>query len=196
MKMFMKILVCTFVVSFLFSMLDFQSTCKELENDVLRLHIIANSDSHSDQMLKLSVRDSVQKAITPLYNDCKSKSDALKITEDNLALVKDVALKEIKANGFEYKVTAKVENKFFDTRYYDDFTMPAGCYDSLVISIGEAKGKNWWCVMYPSLCVGASSKIKMKEDLSADEYSLITSDDFVYKFKIVEYFEKFSSFFR
>ena len=74
--------------------------------------------------------------------------------------------------------------------------MPAGMYDALVIDIGDAKGRNWWCVMYPALCVGASSKITMKEDLSDSEYSVITDKDVVFKFKIVEYFEKINSLFR
>ena len=91
MKMFMKILISTFVVSFLLSMIPFESTCKQLEKDVLRLHIIANSDSVVDQNLKLLVRDSVQDTISPLYNDANSKADALKITAANLDLVESVA---------------------------------------------------------------------------------------------------------
>ncbi|MBQ4129495.1 MAG: stage II sporulation protein R [Ruminococcus sp.] len=196
MKMFMKILISTFVVSFLLSMIPFESTCKQLEKDVLRLHIIANSDSVVDQNLKLLVRDSVQDTISPLYNDANSKADALKITAANLDLVESVAQNAIKRSGFDYNVSAKIENKFFDTRYYENFTMPAGMYDALVIDIGDAKGRNWWCVMYPALCVGASSKITMKEDLSDSEYSVITDKDVVFKFKIVEYFEKINSLFR
>ena len=156
MKMFMKILISTFVVSFLLSMIPFESTCKQLEKDVLRLHIIANSDSVVDQNLKLLVRDSVQDTISPLYNDANSKADALKITAANLDLVESVAQNAIKRSGFDYNVSAKIENKFFDTRYYENFTMPAGMYDALVIDIGDAMGRNWWCVMYPDLCVGAS----------------------------------------
>ena len=195
MKMFMKILVSLCVISVLFAMIPFESTCSELHNDVLRLHILANSDTQLDQNLKLSVRDAVLSEISPLYNDVQSKDEAISITQDNLDLIEKVAQDVVSSYNKTYTVKADVTNKFFDTRYYDDFTMPAGMYDTLQISIGKAEGKNWWCVMYPSLCVGASSKISMKNDLSENEYEVITSDDVEFKFKIVEYYEKFSALF-
>lgn len=195
MKMFMKILVCSFVISVLFSMIPFESTCSELQKDVLRLHILANSNSVSDQQMKLKVRDEVIAKISPLYNGVEKKSDAVLITKNNLSLIENIAQKVVDSYGADYKVKADVTHKYFDTRYYDDFTMPAGMYDTLQITIGEAKGKNWWCVMYPTLCVGASSEISMKDDLSDEEYKVITEDDIEYKFKIVECFEKISSYF-
>ncbi|MDO4747664.1 MAG: stage II sporulation protein R [Eubacteriales bacterium] len=196
MKLFMKILVSTIVVAVMFSVVPFQSTCKELENDVLRLHIIANSDTEEDQDLKLKVRDSVLTAVSKLYDDVTTKEEAKEITQNNLPLVIDTAQDVVKKYSKDYEVEARVTNKFFDTRYYDEFTMPAGMYDTLEIKIGEAKGKNWWCVMFPTLCVGASSKESMQEDLSSDEYEVITGDDYVFKFKIVEFFEKICSYFR
>lgn len=196
MKLFMKILVSTIVVTVMFSVVPFQSTCKELENDVLRLHIIANSDTEEDQNLKLKVRDSVLTTVSKLYDDVTTKEEAKEITQNNLPLVIDTAQDVVKKYSKYYEVEARVTNKFFDTRYYDEFTMPAGMYDTLEIKIGEAKGKNWWCVMFPTLCVGASSKESMQEDLSSDEYEVITGDDYVFKFKIVEFFEKICSYFR
>lgn len=195
MKMFMKTLVSFFVIAVMFTVVPFESTCEKLEKDVLRLHILANSDESYDQKLKYSVRDEVIKTISPLYNDCITKEDAIKVTGENLKFIENTATKVINDNGYDYEVNARITNKFFDTRYYDEFTMPAGMYDTLEITIGEAKGKNWWCVMYPSLCVGASSKISMKEDLDDDEYDVITSSDVVYKFKVVEYYEKLCAFF-
>ncbi len=195
MKIFMKVLVSVFFVAVTLSMIPFQNTCVELQEDVFRLHILANSDSKEDQELKLKVRDEIIKEISPLFVNVETKEDAMKITKDNLSLIRTVAKNTIADYGYDYDVEAIVRNEFFDTRYYDDFTMPAGFYDSLTITIGDAQGKNWWCVMYPSLCVGASSKINMKEDLSDDEYRLITSSDVTYKFKIVEYYEKVCSFF-
>lgn len=196
MKMFMKILVCTFVISVLLSAVPFESTCSELQQDVLRLHILANSDSSFDQQMKLDIRDRVIETISPLYSDAQSKQDAIEITQDNLQLISDTAQSVVELYDCDYSVKAQITNMYFDTRYYDDFTMPAGMYDTLQITIGEAKGKNWWCVMYPSLCVGASSKQSMKDDLSSDEYTVITADDLEFRFKIVEYFEKISSYFR
>ncbi len=195
MKLFMKSLVATFVIIALLSTVPFQSTCKQLNNDVLRLHIIANSNSESDQKLKLYVRDKVLSGCSSLYSDVSSKSRAEEVTLENLALIKNTAQQAVYDKGYDYDVDVCLAETFFDTRYYDDFTMPAGVYCAVQIKIGEAKGENWWCVMYPTLCVGASSKISMQEDLSDDEFKVITQDDVEYKFKIVEYYEKISSFF-
>ncbi|MBQ8056968.1 MAG: stage II sporulation protein R [Ruminococcus sp.] len=195
MKMFMKILVSIFVISVMFTMIPFESTCNELQNDVLRLHILANSDGVIDQQMKLKVRDEVVAEISPLYNGVSNKEEAIAITNNNLTLIEKVAKEVVGSYNVDYTVNARIAHKYFDTRYYDNFTMPAGMYDTLQITIGEAKGKNWWCVMYPTLCVGAASEKSMKDDLSDEEYKAITEDDIEYKFKIVEYFEKISSFF-
>ncbi|MBQ2971382.1 MAG: stage II sporulation protein R [Ruminococcus sp.] len=195
MKLFMKVLISTFILMVTLTLVPFESTCSELCEDVFRLHILANSDSSFDQQLKLSVRDEVIEKISPLYDEVENKEDAIAITKNNLSYIEEIAENVLTQDGASYDVRARVTNKFFDTRYYDDFTMPAGEYDTLEISIGEAKGRNWWCVMYPSLCVGASSKMSMSEDLSEDEFEVITSDDIEYKFKIVEYFEKIRSVF-
>ena len=195
MKMFMKILTATTVIAVLLSSIPFESTCKELENDVFRLHILANSDSVRDQNLKLYVRDRILQEFSPLYDGVKTKEDAITITKSMLPQIEKTAVNALKEKDCDYSVSARVTNKFFDTRYYENFTMPAGVYDTLEIKIGDAKGKNWWCVMYPTLCVGASSKISMKENLTESEYNVIMSDDVVYKFKIFEYFEKISSLF-
>ncbi len=195
MKLYMKILVATVVVSMLFSTLTFESACSELENDVFRLHILANSDDECDQSLKLYVRDTILNSCSMLYNDVKTKEEAMRVTEKNLPLIINTAEKAIIEKGYNYDVTACVTKKLFDTRYYEKFTMPAGVYDTLQIEIGEGKGKNWWCVMYPTLCVGAATDTSMKEDLSDSEYNVIVAEDVEYKFKIVECFEKISSFF-
>lgn len=167
-----------------------------LEQDVLRLHIRANSDIDADQKLKLSVRDAVIKELSPLYDDVKDKNQAKLITQQNLEKAKITAQDVISNHGYDYGVQVKLCSEFFDTRYYDNFTMPAGVYDSLVISIGEAKGKNWWCVMYPTLCVGASSKESMKNDLTQQEYDVVASDEYEFRFKIVEFFKKIYLYFR
>ena len=195
MKLYMKILVATVVVSMLFSTLSFESACSELENDIFRLHILANSDEEHDQNLKLYVRDTILYSCSSLYDDVKTKDEAKAITEKNLPLIIKTAEKAIAEKGYDYDVTATVTKSFFNTRYYENFTMPAGVYDTLQINIGEGKGKNWWCVMYPTLCVGAATDSSMKEDLSDSEYDVIVAEDVEYKFKIVECFEKISSFF-
>ncbi len=195
MKMFMKILLTTLLMTVLMSGVGLESTCAQLKEDVLRLHILANSDSPFDQELKMQVRDSIIEEISPLYDGVTTKAEAISITQRNLDVIVQVAADVIAQHNSDYSIAAEITKEHFDTRHYDKFTMPAGMYDTLLIKIGEGKGKNWWCVMYPTLCVGASSNFTMKENLSDDAYSLITEDDFVFKFKFIEYFEKISTFF-
>ncbi len=195
MKMFMKILVSCTVFAVMLSFVSLESTCTELEKDIFRIHIRANSDSKTDQELKLKVRDSILSEISPLYNGVVSKKQAIEITRENLPLIEDIALGVIESNGFEYCVKASITTERFNTRYYNDFTMPAGLYDTLLVEIGQGKGENFFCVMYPTLCVGSASDLSMKENLSDNEYELITESDYVFKFKVVECFEKISSYF-
>ena len=195
MKLFMKILVCVFALSVLFSMLPFQSTCSQLEKDVLRLHILANSDTDFDQSIKLQVRDKVIEKVSYLYDNARTKEDAKRITNENLAFIEQMANEELKRNNIPYTAKAEVKNIYFNTRYYDNFTMPAGYYDALQIVLGKGQGHNWWCVMYPSLCVGTATDTKMKEDLSKNEYNVVTAKDFTFRFKVVEYYEKLRSYF-
>ncbi len=196
MKMFMKILVFVAVIAVLIAIVPFHNTCKSLQKDVLRLHILANSDSDFDQKMKLDVRDTVLKESSCLYNCVKTKEEALSVTKDNLYFIQKTAQQTVDKYGCNYDVKVKLNNIYFDTRYYEDFTMPAGYYDTLQIEIGSAQGKNWWCVMYPTLCVGASTSQSMKEDLSQNEYDVVTTEKFVFRFKIVECYEKFISLFR
>lgn len=196
MKRFIKILISSFVIAAVISMLPFKGACEDLYKDVFRLHIIPNSNSAMDQSLKINVRDQILASVSPLYKDVKTKAQAQDITRNNLKYIEKTAQDIVNKNGFDYPVSVAVKNIYFNTRYYDDFTMPAGMYDALEITIGEGKGSNWWCVMYPSLCVGAATKESMKEDLSKGEYSVVTSEDVEYKFKIVEYYEKLRSLFK
>ena len=162
----------------------------------MRIHILANSDSAMDQSLKLAVRDRVLQTCSEYFEDCDSKEEAMRITRDHLDEIESAARQEIRDRGFDYDVRAEVGQAYFNTRYYDDFTMPAGWYDSLRLTIGEGGGKNWWCVMYPSLCVGAACRDTMKNDLSAGEYKVVTSDKLDFRFKLVEYCERFFNLFR
>lgn len=195
MKLYFRILVAVTIVAVLWSLIPFESACGDLQQDVLRLHIRANSDSSSDQELKLYVRDKIINEISPLYNGANTKDDAVKITQQNIDYIKDVAQNAVYEKGYDYRVSVGIKNEFFDTRYYDDFTMPSGTYDSLLVEIGSGQGENWWCVMYPSLCVGAASKKNMSDNLNDNEYSVVTSNKFEFRFKIVEYYRKLTSFF-
>lgn len=184
------------IAAFLIAVIPFVNSSKELSEDVLRVHILANSDSAADQSLKLAVRDSVLSHCSAYFDDCEDKNEALSLTREHLGEIEQVAMKEIRAHGFDYCVKAEVGQTYFNTRHYDAFTMPAGWYDALRLTIGDGGGQNWWCVMYPALCVGAATEDTMKEDLSEGEYRVVTSDKLDFRFKIVEYWEDFLNLFR
>ena len=196
MKKYIHLLVLSVMLAGMVLSLPFFNSCEELTNDVLRVHILANSDSAADQSLKLSVRDRVVEECSDYYDGCDNKEEALAITQEHLDEIEALAFDEIHRHGFHYPVRAEVSEMYFNTRYYDDFTMPAGWYDSLRLTIGSGGGQNWWCVMYPSLCVGAASESEMRESLDEGEYRVVTADKVDFRFKIVEYWEDFCSWFR
>lgn len=196
MKLLLKSLCCAFVLTVIISMLPFEADCEDIQEDVFRLHILANSDSEEDQNLKLTVRDEILKLTENLYSNAETKEDAVCLTAENLSTIADKAKQVISDCGYDYEVTAQITDEYFDTRTYENVTMPSGTYKALKIVIGEGKGHNWWCVMYPSLCVGASTNYSaLKENMNDSEYELLTNEKCTYKFKIIEYFEKIKSFF-
>lgn len=172
---------------------------EDLANSVFRLHVIANSDSDSDQNLKYIVRDKVIEYMKTICEDGISKNDYIKIAQDNLENIKIVAQDTVIQNGYNYNVNVSIGNFEFPTKTYGDVSFPAGFYDALRIEIGNASGKNWWCVMFPPLCfvdvtsgvVPEESKETLREDISSEEYDLITgaNTEVKFKFKLVEMFQ-------
>lgn len=187
-----KSAIIAFVLTVIYSVIPFQAVCAEIPNDVFRFHILANSDSEEDQALKLKVRDKVLERTKILFDTANSKSDAEKFVKANLETIEEIAQNEVYKNGYNYPVKAEVVNMHFDTRYYESYTLPSGMYDALRITIGNAKGHNWWCVMYPSICISTvdEGKDRAKDALSDDEYSVVTDNKVEYKFFIVELFQK------
>lgn len=187
-----KSAIIAFVLTVIYSVIPFQAVCAEIPNDVFRFHILANSDSEEDQALKLKVRDKVLERTKILFDTANSKSDAEKFVKANLETIEKIAQNEVYKNGYNYPVKAEVVNMHFDTRYYESYTLPSGMYDALRITIGNAKGHNWWCVMYPSICISMvdEGKDRAKDALSDDEYSVVTDNKVEYKFFIVELFQK------
>lgn len=187
-----KSAVIAFVLTVIYSVIPFQVVCAEIPNDVFRFHILANSDSEEDQALKLKVRDKVLEKTKILFDTANSKSDAEEFVKANLETIEEIAQNEVYKNGYNYPVKAEIVNMHFDTRYYESYTLPSGMYDALRITIGNAKGHNWWCVMYPSICISTvdEGKDRAKDALSDDEYSVVTDNKVEYKFFIVELFQK------
>ena len=190
MKKLVKAVITGLILCFLFSLLLFERECRNISDEVLRIHILADSDSEKDQNLKLKVRDAVLEYTEGLYVDAHSKEDAISITENNIGNIIDVSENTLRENGCNKKVSAKITEMNFDTRYYENITMPGGSYSALRITIGSGEGKNWWCVMYPSLCLYSAADTDTLEDKLSDNQFNIISDDgkYEFKFKIVEYF--------
>lgn len=197
-NLFIKSICIAFVLTVLYSVIPFQAECKEISNEVLRFHILANSDSNSDQLLKLKVRDKVLEYSENIFDKATSKLEAESLVKEKLNDITKVAQNEVFANGYNYSVKTELVNMYFTTRYYDNFTMPAGKYDAIRITIGNGKGHNWWCVMYPSLCLSTSmdSKEKAEKTFTDNQCEIIENsenENIEYKFKIVEVFQNLCS---
>ncbi len=195
MKLFIKSLCLAFVLTVIFSLIPFQAQCENISRDVFRLHILADSDSEYDQSVKLRVRDRVLKYSEALFRSAASKEEAEELIRRNLAGIESVAQDELNALGCGCTAKAELKNMYFSTRRYDSYTLPSGMYDALRITIGSGRGHNWWCVMYPSICVSAASEQddRARQALDSNEYDIVKNEKFTYKFKVVELFEKLRS---
>lgn len=143
---------------FLSNFSAFARDCEEIRESTLRLHILASSDSEEDQRLKLLVRDEILKTTGELFLSSKDKNESIKKAQENMDSVLDVARSVLRENGCNYTVSGEIVEMFFENRSYGDITLPAGRYNALRIIIGEGKGKNWWCVLFPPLCIPSATK--------------------------------------
>lgn len=198
------ITITAFIFFLIFSAYSYaNSISSDLNKSVFRLHVIANSDSDEDQSLKLQVRDKLLDYMNSITANVRSKDDAIKIAQDHQKDFQIIAEQTILDKGYSYPVTVEIGNYEFPTKQYGDITLPSGYYDALRVKIGKASGHNWWCVMFPPLCfvdvtsgiVPDSSKEQLKENMSSEDYSIISNDNSVteFKFKIVELFKNFNT---
>ena len=174
-------------------------TQQELSEKVLRLHVLANSDSAEDQALKLKVRDSVVEKASEILTGCPDRESAEQRLTEALPELEEAARKRIAAEGETQHVTAELRPTRFPTREYESFTLPAGEYLALRVVIGQGAGHNWWCVVFPPLCAETTSDLAetaMAAGLTEDEVALITeSDGYQLKLKALELWEKLRSLF-
>ena len=166
-----------------------------LAQKMIRLHVIANSDSDADQALKLEVRDRVLDFTTTVLQRSADMEDAQVRLREELTRIEDIAQREIAAQGYDYPVTAQLASAEFPLKEYDGFSLPAGEYMALRLVIGEGAGQNWWCVVYPPLCTAAAtdmSRTAIQAGLTDDDVSLITEEDagYVLKFRSLELWEQ------
>ena len=150
------------------SLFSFEKDCSAVRSKVLRLHVIANSDSAEDQALKLKVRDALLLQGKEVFSSGSTKESAEQAACKNLQSFLQTAEKTIRENGKDYSVCVSVGKSSFPTRTYENITLPAGEYDALRVVIGEGKGKNWWCVMFPPLCLPAAEKKQELSDVLSD----------------------------
>lgn len=152
-----SMLLGTAIAVFLALFAGFAKECDELRESTFRLHILANSDSAEDQRIKYALRDYILDDLGEVFASCKTKDAAKELAERNSAYIEQRADEFLERMGCTYTVKCSVENTEFPTRVYADTTLPAGNYDALRIVIGEGGGKNWWCVLYPDICIRAAS---------------------------------------
>lgn len=166
-----------------------------LAQKMIRLHVIANSDSDADQALKLEVRDRVLDFTTTVLQRSANMEDAQVRLREELTRIEDIAQREIAAQGYDYPVTAQLASTEFPLKEYDGFSLPAGEYMALRLVIGEGEGQNWWCVVYPPLCTAAATdmhRTAVAAGLTDDDVNLITEEDagYVLRFRSVELWEQ------
>ena len=178
---------------------------ENISNAVFRLHVLANSDSEEDQSLKIKVRDELLKYMNSISSNCTTKEEAISVAESHKEEFQKIAENTIKENGYDYSVKINIGNFYFTTKNYGDISLPAGLYDALRVEIGEAKGQNWWCVMFPSLCfidvssgvVDDEAKEELENNLDDESYEIISDtkhSEIKFKFKLIEFFAKNSFF--
>ncbi len=178
-------LIFTAVLSFA----AFEGQCRGIRENVLRMHVLANSDSEEDQSLKLKVRDRLIAESEELFSNARTKEEAQEEVTQRISYLEAAARDEIEKQGFRYDVKIEIGKAWFDTRHYGEITLPAGNYEAVNVYIGEGKGKNWWCVMFPQLCLPAASGSGLEMVLS-EEQSNITQGEYEIKFYLVELFQK------
>lgn len=170
-------------------------TQDDLSNKVVRLHVLANSDSEEDQALKLLVRDAVLERAEDVLVQTSDRAEAEGKLRGQLLEFERAAAEVIREEGYDYTVTVELADTEFPTRAYDGFALPAGEYLALRVLIGEAAGQNWWCVVFPPLCTAAvadTSVSAMATGFTEEEIKLITEEDsgYILKFKVVEFWEE------
>ncbi len=183
------------ICAILLAMTNFNALCDDLRRNVLRLHIIANSNSIADQNLKLEIRDEILKESSAVFASAQNLSVAEDKAKGQLSHFNEIANRVIKENGFNYKAEVSLGECFFETRHYDTFSLPAGNYRSLIIRLGEAKGKNWWCVIFPSVCIPAATS-NLRDSVKEESAQIAEqSGRYIIRFKTVEIYEKIKNFF-
>lgn len=209
-KIILTSLVVGLIVTFTMGMFTkvYSDTIQSgIANEVIRFHVLANSNSKEDQDLKLKVRDGILNEFKDQLNSSKNINETRQIILSNIDNIEKCSEKIIKEQGYNYQVSASLSFDEFPTKDYGDISFPAGEYETLRIVIGSGEGNNWWCVMFPPLCfvdvthskIPNEDKKELKTILTDEEYNIVVrakSEDvlpFKVKFKVVEWWQKKSN---
>lgn len=197
-KLLEKSLCLALVLTVLMSFTGFAAGCEDIPNRVLRLHVLANSDSAEDQALKLKVRDRVLAESAAVLGSASSRAEAEERAARALPRLREAAADEVKRQGYDYPVGVELTNMYFTTRQYGDVTLPAGSYDALRVTVGSGRGHNWWCVIFPPMCLPAAEAPEELQDvLNRNEMEIVEGKSgYVLKFKTVELYEQFTEWLR
>lgn len=198
-KLLGKALVCGFVMAVIASFFPFAAACGGLPENVVRLHVVSNSDSEEDQSVKLLVRDAVLEEAAKWYGGAQSMEEASSQLCTHLQSLGETARTTLAENGMEYSAKVEMTEMYFSTRDYGTFRLPAGRYRTLRVTLGEGQGKNWWCVVFPSLCLPAAGEGQSDLLLSLPESEreiVENPEQFQVKFKAVELWESLREWLR
>lgn len=186
-SVFLSLFVC------IVGCISFENDCEQIRQSVLRLHVIASSDTDEDQRLKLKVRD----VLLEKGGDIFAQNDGIVMAQEkvknNLDTLKETAEKAVREMGYSYPVEVKLGESYFPTKQYENITLPAGKYNAVKVIIGEGEGKNWWCVMFPPMCLPAASKneAQLSDVLSEKGMDIVTGErKYEVRFWIVEKYQE------
>ncbi len=195
-KIFLSVVSVVIVLYMAFSFTYFTASSQSVRSDVVRLHILANSDSKKDQEVKLLVRDALLNENTKLLSSGVTTDNAEEYFLENKDELLEAAKETLEKNNFDYNVSIFLGKEYFETRRYDELIFPAGEYTSLKVILGEGKGHNWWCVMFPPLCVPSASDIETDESKTTEyltqsgEKIVNGGNKYIVKFKLLEIYEE------
>ena len=197
-KIFLIALIIAYILYCAFSITYFSSVSGEIRESVVRLHILADSNSEIDQNVKLKVRDALLEKNTQLLSDKVTPENATEYFKNSKDELEQCANEVLKENGLNYKATITLGKEYYTTRVYEDLTFPAGVYTSIKVVLGSGEGKNWWCVMFPPLCVPVADggietadNVNLEDYLNEDGKRLVSSQGkFKVGFKVIEWYEK------
>ncbi len=190
-------IIIALIVSIFVGIDTCSANCEDIRENIFRLHVIANSDSQEDQQLKLAVRDRIISIGGDIFAQVHNKQEAETIVRPMLSEFQRAVEDVIKEQGYDYPVKVTISNEYFNTRIYEKVTLPAGKYDALRVIIGSGEGKNWWCVMFPPMCLPAAEETEALNQVLSEEDLQFVSDyqDYEVRFKIIEWYENIKNWF-